>query len=43
MISGLLFDVKSFKDITRVADEWFEIQKSWDVERFLDYFCDFWR
>lgn len=43
LTSNVIFDVKSFRDITRVAGEWQEIQDAWDVELFLDYFFDFWR
>lgn len=41
--SNVLFDVKSFRDITRVAGDWQEIENAWDVEGLLDYFIDFWR
>lgn len=43
MTSGILFDVKCFRDVVRVADEWQYIQNAWQVERFLDFFYDFWR
>jgi hypothetical protein len=43
MSSGILFDVKCFRDITRVAGDWQFIQDAWKVERFLDFFFDFWR
>jgi hypothetical protein len=40
---NILFDTKSFRDITREAGEWYEIQDASDVELFLDFFLDFWR
>lgn len=40
---NILFDIKSFRNVTRVAGEWQEIRDAWDVERFLDFFFDFWR
>lgn len=43
LTSNVLFDVKSFRDITRVAGEWQDVQNAWDVERLLDFFIDFWR
>lgn len=43
LTSKILFDIKAFRKVTRVAGEWQEIQDAWDVERFLDYFFDFWR
>jgi hypothetical protein len=43
LTSSVLFDIKSFRNITRVAGEWQFIQDAWEVERFLDFFFDFWR
>jgi hypothetical protein len=40
---NILFDVKSFRGIILKAGEWYEIQESYDVELFLDFFLDFWR
>ncbi len=40
---NILFDDKSYRDITRKAGEWHEIQDAYDVELFLDFFFDFWR
>ena len=37
LTADILFDVKSFRDVTRVAGEWQEINDGYDVERFLDY------
>ncbi len=43
LTSGVLFDIKSFRNIIRVSGQWQHIQDAWDVERMLDYFIDFWR
>lgn len=43
LTSNVLFDQKSFRNITRVAGEWQEIKDAADVETFLDFFYDFWR
>ncbi len=40
---NILFDVKSFRNITRKAGQWHEIHEAMDVELFLDFFLDFWR
>ncbi len=40
---NILFDEKSFRNITRKAGPWHEIHDAIDVERFLDFFIDFWR
>ena len=43
LTSSVLFDVKSFRDVIRVAGEWQHIQDAWDVELLLSFFMDFWR
>jgi hypothetical protein len=40
---NILFDIKSYRNITREAGEWHEILEAMDVELFLDFFLDFWR
>ncbi len=37
LTANILFDIKSFRNVTRVAGEWQLINDGYDVERFLDY------
>ncbi len=37
LTANILFDVKSFRKVTRESGEWQKINDGYDVERFLDY------
>ncbi len=37
LTGNILFDVKSFRHVTRQAGEWQTINSGYDVEKFLDY------